>query len=390
VADRRLKVGPFLRSWLEGKKSLAESTRRGYEEHITLYLDPGLGHLHLAELREEHLDALYQAMGQINRPLKGEPSEMLRRLLSVRQTATWQGAGPGQLHISKPLSPARIRRVHATLSSALSTAMRQKKIGHDPSKNMELPVAKKRRPLLWTPERVTRWRQQLAAEAAKPTEERQAVPKPSPVMVWTPVLAGEWLDLLESWEERLYTLYHLVVTRGLRRGEVCGLEWSDTDLKAGTASILEDEDAEAEDGIKSDSSRRTVMLGKENVRLLRAWRKVQAADKLSAGRSWVDSGKVFTDELGRPLNLNWLTDHTEWLMRKSGLPPVRLHDMRHCAATLMLAGGVDMKVVSATLGHRQYWFTADTYASVVPELAEAAAETAVAMIPRRSGGASPS
>ncbi len=381
VADRQLKVGPYLRSWVAGKKSLAESTRAGYIEHIALYLEPGLGHLHLADLREEHLAELYEAMGQINRP-RPRPSEMLRRLLAVRTAASWQGAAPGQLHIGKPLSPARIRRVHATLSSALSTAKRQKKIAHDPSKNIELAAVKRRRPLLWTPERVARWRDRVAEEAAKDPADRRPVPKPGPVMVWTPALAGAFLDLLVEHEERLYALYHLVLTRGLRRGEVGGLEWADTDLDARTISVLEDEDAEAAAGIKTDSSRRVIVLDEVNVTLLRAWRRVQAADQLAAGGDWVDSGKVFTDRCGRPLDLNGLTDHTEWLVKKSGLPPVRLHDMRHCAATIMLAAGTDMKVVSATLGHRQYWFTADTYTSVVPELATAAAAATVAMIPR--------
>lgn len=372
VLDKRMKVGPYLRGWLKQKKTLAESTRSGYAEHIDLYLEPGLGHLYLADLHEEHLSALYEAMAQINRPLDGPPSEMLRRLQSVRTVAAWEGARPGQLHISKALSPARIRRVHATLSSALSTAVRQKKLNHDPSKNIELPSAPRRRPLLWTPERVERW--------------RETGVRPAPVMVWTPQQAGEFLDLLEG-SDRLYALYHLVTTRGLRRGEVCRIEWADTDLTgARTISVLEDEDAEAEAGIKSDSSRRTVLLDATNIGLLKMWRKVQAADRLAAGEAWVDSGCVFTDKLGRPLNPDRLTDRFEWLVKKSGMPPIRFHDLRHCAATLMLAAGVDMKVVSATLGHRQYWFTADVYTSVVPQLAEAAAEATVAIIPRRASG----
>lgn len=391
VTDRKLKVGPFLRTWLTGKQSLSARTRADYQEHIDLYYEPGIGHLYLDSLREDHLNKLYEAIRQINRPPNGQPSEMLRRLLAARAPAKWKGAQPGQLHNGKPLSPARIHRIHATISSALSTAMREKKITHDPSKNIELPSAKKRRPLLWTPERVARWRRQLAAEAAKPLVERAPVPKPSPVMVWTPTLAGEWLDLLVEWEERLYALYHVVVTRGLRRGEVCALEWADTDLDGGgTISVLEDEAAEAEDGIKSESSRRTVKLGKPNVALLKAWRKTQAQERLAAGKEWVDSGKVFTDQIGRPLDLYWVTDHTQHLVKKSGLPPIRLHDMRHCAATMMLASGMDMKDVSATLGHRHYWFTADTYTVVLPELAEAAAEAAIALIPRRRSSGSSS
>jgi hypothetical protein len=55
----------------------------------------------------------------------------------------------------------------------------------------------------------------------------------------------------------------------------------------------------------------------------------------------------FTDELGRPLAPDWLTDHFQWLVKKSGLPPV--HDLRHCAVTIMLASGADMKTVTVTL-----------------------------------------
>ncbi|PZG20578.1 tyrosine-type recombinase/integrase [Nonomuraea aridisoli] len=387
--DRKLKLGAFLRNWIKGKQQLSERTRKGYAEHIDLYLEPGLGHVPLAELREHHLSELYEAMAQINRPLEGEPSEMLRRLLAVRASAAWDGAKPGQLHISKPLSPARIHRVHATLSSALSSAMRQKAggISHDPSKNIELPKVRKRRPLLWTPERVASWRAQVEAEAAKPAAKRQPVPRPGPVMVWTPALVGEWLDLLVEWDVRLYPLFHLIATRGLRRSEACNLEWIDTSLTGKgpkTISVLEDENAEAEAGIKSESSRRVVVLDDVNTGLLLGWRRRQAAERLAAGPRWVGSDKVFTDERGRPLDPDKLSDHFEWLIKKSGLPPVRLHDLRHCAATLMLAAGADMKDVSATLGHRQFWFTADTYTVVLPELAAASAQATVAMIPRRT------
>lgn len=388
IPDRQIKVGPFLRQWLAGKKKLAQSTRAGYLEHIVLYLEPGLGHHRMAALAEEHLGALYEAMEQINRPEKveGKPSEMLRRLLAAREKAEWEGARPGQMHNSRPLSPARIRRVHATLSSALTTAKSQGKIDHDPSKHIELAEAKRRRPLLWTPERVARWRERLAAEAAKEPADRRPVPRPAPVMVWTPVQAGGYLDFLEEEDVRLYALFHLVTTRALRRAEVCHLEWEDTDLASTkTISVLEEEEAGEEDGIKSESSRRVISLDAVNVRLLKAWRKIQAADRLAAGKQWVDSGKVFTDELGRELVGESLSDLHDRLVRRSGLPPVRFHDLRHCAATIMLAAGVDMKVVSATLGHRKFWFTADTYTLVVPELAEAAAEATVALIPRKRG-----
>lgn len=366
VADRAVKVAAYLEQWLQGKASLAASTRHGYAEHIELYLAPGLGHLPLGDLREHHLTDLYAAMAQINRPQEGPPSEMLRRLLAVRATASWREG----LHNTKPLSPARIRRVHSTLSSALSTAAKRQMIGHDPSKNIELPTAKKRRPLVWTAERVAQWRRDGE--------------RPGPVMVWTPAQAGQMLDWLEEREDRLYPLWHLVITRGLRRGEVGRIEWTDTDLDTKSLSVLEDEDAEAEAGIKSDSSRRVVLLDGENTRLLKTWRKTQREERMARGSRWVESGKVFTNELGEALDLDYLSERWTRLVAWSGLPPVRLHDGRHCAATLMLSAGVDMKVVSATLGHKQFWFTADVYTSVVPDLASEAAEAAVAIIPRAS------
>lgn len=69
----------------------------------------------------------------------------------------------------------------------------------------------------------------------------------------------------------------------------------------------------------------------------------------------------------------------------AGLPPIRLHDLQHGAASLMLAGGVDMKTVQETLGHSSITLTSDTYASVYPEASKDAAEKAAAMVPRRKG-----
>nr|BFE88185.1 tyrosine-type recombinase/integrase [Planobispora longispora] len=357
IPDRKLKVITYLRQWLAGKKSLKPSTRISYTTHIELYLIPGIGHLLLADLREHHLGALYEAMEKINRPLDGEPSETLRRLLKAR-ARTAQGEDADALYSRRPLTSARIRCVHATLSSALSAAYKQRKLSHDPSKNVELPAAKRRRPLLWTPERVARWQETGA--------------RPGPVMVWTPAQVGQFFDFLEACEERLYPLYHVVATRGLRRAEICGARWQDIDLTSPTKtlSILEGEDDD-EPGLKTDASWRVTTLDATNVTLLKAWRKEQSEEKLAAGEAWVDSGRIFTKPSGEPLDPDVISQrfdralirhatirrrHAEegWSLERlaqvhlapkravtlapqAPLPPVRLHDLRHCAATLMLA-----------------------------------------------------
>lgn len=373
AVDPAMTVGHYLtRVWLPGKKKLKDSTRESYEEAIDLYYRPGVGHIKLVRLNEDHLGDLYEAMAQINNLSAGErPSEILRRLLAARALAPWKYERPGQapgLNRKKPLTPARIRRIHAVLSSALGTALKQRRIVHDPSKHVELPEVKPTKPIVWTAERVERW------------QETGRVPHT--VMVWTPAQAGRFLDVCEAHEERLYPLYHLVATRGLRRGEAAGALLADLQLGAGTLQLLEGLE-EDDDGLKSEDSSRTVSLGDENTALLRRWVRRQKEERLAAGESWVDSGRLFTRPDGSAYEREeYFSDRFVALVKLAGLPPIRFHDLRHCAATLMLAAGVDMKYVSAELGHARYSFTADVYASVLPDVARAAANATVAIIPR--------
>lgn len=107
-----------------------------------------------------------------------------------------------------------------------------------------------------------------------------------------------------------------------------------------------------------------------------------AAARLQWGDAWQDTGRLFAKEDGSWLHPGWVSERFEKLVEESGLPPIRLHDLRHGAATLMLAGGADMKVVQDTLGHATIVLTADTYTSVLPEVARAAAEAAARLVPR--------
>ena len=144
------------------------TTRRSYREHIALYLKPGLGHLRLTDLRELDIERLYAAM----RELGTEPmprSAILDRLLAVRSQDT-----PPQ-----PLSPARIRRVHATLMSALGSAVKRKRIALNVAAHVEVPSGRRPRAVVWTDGRVAAW----LRTGARP-----------PVAVWTAQQAGAFLD----------------------------------------------------------------------------------------------------------------------------------------------------------------------------------------------------
>ncbi|MGA4801636.1 site-specific integrase [Streptomyces lavendulocolor] len=222
---------------------------------------------------------------------------------------------------------------------------------------------------MWTDERVARW--------------QQTGEKPSPVMVWTPEQTGTFLDFVA--DDRLYAMWHLIVFRGLRRDEACGQPWSETNLDQQsltvTGQLVQDGwEVEASEP-KTDSSFRGVALGNDTVGVLERHRKQQEADRDEWGSAWVNTGLVFTQEDGSWLHPGKVTDLFERLVTASGLPPIRLHDLRHGAATLMLAAGIDVKIVSDTLGHSDTRITRDIYQSVLPHVGRSAAEATAKLVP---------
>jgi integrase len=214
-----------------------------------------------------------------------------------------------------------------------------------------------RRPhaLVWTPQRVEAWRL---------TGERPAV------AVWTTGQIDTFLTSVAH--DRLAVTWWLIALRGLRRGEAAGLRWADIDLDAGVLMFEQQRIANGHlvtvGPPKTATSRRLVALDRHTVRLLREHRRRQPAEQRAAGLRWQDSGNVFVTEDGAPLHPDFLTRRFRHLVLESGLPPVRLHDLRHGAASLAHCAGVDLKTVQAQLGHSTSVLTADTYTSVLTDL----------------------
>jgi len=223
--------------------------------------------------------------------------------------------------------------------------------------------------VVWTPGRVEHWQR---------TGERPAV------AVWTAAQTAQFLRSIAG--HRLYAAYHLIALRGLRRGEAAGLRWCDVDLDGKTAMISQQ--LQQYDGHlvvcppKTPHSIRAIALDHTTIAALRAHRDRQHAEAASFGPGYRASGYVFTGLNGHPMAPDRLTRTFAALAGQAGLPPVRLHDLRHGAATLALAAGVDLRTVQDMLGHCSIVLTADTYISVLPEVARAAAEKVAALILR--------
>jgi site-specific recombinase XerD len=101
-----------------------------------------------------------------------------------------------------------------------------------------------------------------------------------------------------------------------------------------------------------------------------------------AAGTWVDTGRFFVRPDGQAWHPQTVSDRFDHLIATSGLPPARLHDLRHCAATYLRHGGADLKEVQETLGHANIAITSDIYTSVILELQHAHADAAAQLIPR--------
>jgi integrase len=395
VQDRSLLVRDYLAAYAAGKIDVKPRTQASIRENLSLYWIPALGHHRLVDLRDFHIGEAVRELMKINVPLlDGErPSEMLRRLLAARADDERRQLAPGEKRrkkSTKPLSPARIGRVFADLRAALNAAV-PGKIGVNPCDGVILPRARKVKPLPWTAQRQAGFRAALAKRMNDANEELSAVReqrmwadpalRPSPVMVWMPAHTGAFLDFIAG--ERLAALFCLVCHCGLRRDEVAGLTWAEVDLDQAVAYVRE---TGSGDGPKSESGVRPVPLPSVVVTALRAWRKQQASERLAWGPDWTDNGLVFTREDGTGLPGQWISVRFETLAFRAGLPPVRFHDLRHGAASLCKAAGLDTKYISALLGHSRSSFTDDIYVHLFPEVAKAAAEAAAAVVPRHGQG----
>jgi integrase len=165
---------------------------------------------------------------------------------------------------------------------------------------------------------------------------------------------------------------------GLRQGEILGLRWSDVDVETSTLRV-----AQALQRVngrlefvepKSRRSRRTIPMPPTVARALRAHRSRQLEERIAVGPRWRESDLVFTTSIGTPLDSRNVTRRFQAALERASLPRLRFHDLRHTAASLMLAQGVPARVVMETLGHSQISLTMNTYSHVVPALQREAAD----------------
>jgi integrase len=244
-----------------------------------------------------------------------------------------------------------VRRVAAVVQSAMRDAARSRRVELNPATGLELPSVGKKKMQIWEPEQV-----------------------------------GLFLDVAAG--HRLGPLFELDMFTGLRRAEIVGLRWEDVDLPARRLTVRNtrvqaDKKIVEQEDTKTDAGKRIVELDDRAVGALIAWQIQQSAEAEQWGELWAGTGHVFTYDDGQPLKPQYVTRLFEKLRTAAGLPKLTFHGARHEHASLLIAGGADIAIVSKRLGHSSLSITSDLYTHLIGSASRNAAENASALVPSK-------
>src|SRR5260370_2134292 len=176
---------------------------------------------------------------------------------------------------------------------------------------------------------------------------------------------------------RHHSLWIFLVTTGVRLGEALAIRWADIDLNEGRVTIRRALQRQRGAGLvfvepKSSRGRRTVSLPPETLEVLAQQRRDLDRERVEAGERWQENDLVFPSPVGRPRDMTYLSYTFHRGLERAGLPRLRIHDLRHTAATHLLNKHVHPKVVQELLGHSTIAITLDTYSHVLPALVKEA------------------
>ena len=302
VDENDITVEDWMDTWIDCFTAKAkESTRARYRQDIRNHINPDLGHIKIQDLK----------LVTVQR--------FLNRCKDV-----------------KGLSEKSLKNIYLVLNKALTRAQKDGLIIKNPCVDAEIPSyeepKKKMRPL-----------------------KDEEVPL--------------FISLIK--DHPFEGLYYTAMFTGMRESELIGLTWDCVDLEKGTIHLYRQYKAVRGESktyaftTLKNKQERSFSIPPSVVRALKKVKAKQAEWKLHYGQLFHNEGNlVFTDELGNHLATRTVYNNFKAIVRKMGLPEVRLHDLRHTYATLAIQNGVDYKTISNNLGHATVAFTMDVYADI--------------------------
>ena len=383
--DGNVRFEDFAEIWMNdfARKQLKIKTYTEYEKNL-VRINQAIGHIKLKDLRTGHLNKFYRNLEEtgIRADLKytskidlgaaiqqtgatrtafGKAAGVAGNTLRIaiagkrvsKETATAISTGLGlrlsdAFRLEQPdrlLSSNTVRSYHRIISSCLGKAVKWGYIPYNPAVNAELPKMQK--------------------QEAPHLDESDA---------------RRLLELLHEEPIKYRAMITFDLLSGLRRGELLGLRWQDVDFENQTITITNTLNYAAGTGIytdtpKNNTSARPLKLSRSAFTMLLEYKRWQDAQREACGDYWKDTvGRVFTGDDGAPIFPDSLTKWFTSFVKRSGLPAVHIHSLRHTYASLMIADGTPLVVVSRRLGHAQVSTTANIYAHVIASADEKAAQ----------------
>ena len=317
IKTERMTLNEYLDKWLESAISVRvrPNTLFDYKKHLRLQVRPHLGHYPLAALRPLHIQGLNTKLQQ------------------------------------RGLAVATIRKVHAILFSALNQAVKWRIIPSNPVEGAEISRGNRN---------------------TTQGGQRQ-------MRTLTPEQAAHFLTILSG--DMYYPLFLLALIGGFRPEEYLGLRWRDCNFDSGVVTIRtvlirrEDGNGWYFGEPKTRRSRRNVPLPVSAIAALVEHKKKQDEWKQKVGSNYIDYDFVFATRSGLPIDRSNLTVSFKLRLKAAGLPSnIRLYDLRHSCASLLLMANEHPKVVSERLGHNSVAITIDVYSHVLPTMQQAASD----------------
>lgn len=368
-----------MREWVAQKRGISRNTRRSYAQQVEDGWIPRLGHLRRDRLTALHVQRAINAMEEEAALIVEQNAQ--RRAVVEESKAAWREhrsadarAARGLLARMPPFRRARsavtLRRYRACLSSYLSDRCTSGLLDQNVARFVQLPTAGRVRPRLWTEARIAHW--------------RATGQVPFAVMVWGAQHTVAFLEAARN--DEFFAVFVLTAFTGLRRGEACALRMADVDFASGRIEVVQQLlqfgwEAEVDERTKSVDSERAVYAVPLVLKALAGQYRRRKAMRDAAGEGWTETGLVFTTAEGGPIHPAAVTDRLRRIAAQAGLPPIRLHDLRHGVATLGRSVGLGNEVLAAILGHASAAFTGEVYGTVVEELKQDASVRIAAALP---------
>lgn len=326
--DNKIRFVDFSKRWMDeyAKVNLTIKTYARYEIYLKR-INQGIGHLKLKDITPLQLNAFY-------RSLEADGINQRKRYDEN-----------GELINNGKLAPKTILDHHRVISKILSTAVKWGLLEKNVAMRADPPKVPHR-------------------EISYLNEQE----------------VRQMLTLLEKEPIQYQTMITLLVYTGIRRGELCGLEWKDIDFENQVMHVVRSAQYIGNKTMitkepKTKSGIRHFSLSIHACILLKKYKRWQLEQKFNAGDKWEESDRLFTSWNGKPIHPDTVTDWFSKFIKRSGLPYVTLHSLRHTNATLMIAEGTDVCTVSRRLGHANTATTLNIYAHALKSKDREAANT---------------